>query len=389
MTDAKGLCLEGGGKMKLYRMELYKLCHRKMVIVGEFFILTVLCLFCVMKVSEERSYVDGVLYEGYEAVQKNRQITEEYKGVLTDEKVEKIIERYGFPHEVVRNCGGFRDSNYLNAFVTDFLADGFMRGWNEGEYQISTRTYPIEETELGAAGELTGKEIVFAYTNGWAVFKDILNGGMMLSAILVLFIVSVLFAGEKQAKMVPLLFTTKEGRRKDIVIKILAAFTVTACIWLAVVALDLALCAYIYGLDGLDSLVGVTKMTGYMMARDWSVTIWTVRKFLTVVVFRSFVGIMMLCAATVYISAGCRASFHAVSLAGIAWGLPVLLWFLVPNSGFRLIKILIYASPLYHMMCDSIFDVGTFWQMLAWTAVILSVICVCRGCLKYGRQQDL
>ena len=61
--------------MKLYRMELYKLCHRKIVIAGTFFLIVILLLFYSMRVSEESAYVDGVLYEGREAVRINRQIT--------------------------------------------------------------------------------------------------------------------------------------------------------------------------------------------------------------------------------------------------------------------------------------------------------------------------
>lgn len=374
--------------MKLYRMELYKLCHRKIVIAGTFFLIVILLLFYSMRVSEESAYVDGVLYEGREAVRINRQITEEFKGVLTDEKVNAIIEKYGFPQEVVREYGGFRDSNYLNAFVTDYLADGFMRGWEEGEYQISTRTYPIAETELGAAKELTGQEIVLEYANGWSTFTDMLNGGAILASVLILLTVSVLFAGEKQAKMVPLLFTTKDGRKKDIYAKIAAAFTATVCIWFLVVVLDLVLCGYLYGLDGLESLVGVTKIIGYLTARSWSASIWTVGHFLSVVLLRSFVGVLMLCAATICISAGCNSSFHAVSIAAIFWGMPILLWFLLPSGFvFQLVRFLIYASPLYHVMCSSIFDISVVWPVLVWISIICSAVCVVRAYLKYRRQR--
>lgn len=375
-------------KMKLYRMELYKLCHRKIVYAGTIFLTVVLLLFYSMKISEEWAYVDGVLYEGFEAIQKNREITEEFKGLLTDEKVDAIVEKYGFPQEVERNYGGFRDGNYLSAFVTDFLTDGYMRGWGEGEYQISTRTYPIAETELGAAKELTGQEIILEYSNGWSVFEELLNGGTILSSILIILIVSVLFAGERQAKMVPLLFTTKEGRQKDIRIKIAAAFTAAITIWLAVTALDLILCGYVYGYDGLDNLVGTTKIIGSIVAQGWSVSIWTVRHYIAVIIFRSFVGIMTLCATTIYISAGCRTSFHAVSIAAIVWGMPLLLWFLLPNGFvFSLVRVLIYATPLYHSMCNSIFDISTIWVILAEIAAVWSVFCVFRGYLKYRRQQ--
>ena len=376
--------------MKLYRMELYKLCHRRIVIVGTFCVIGILLFFFVLKVSDEWAYVDGVTYHGYQAVQVNRQITEEFKGVLTDEKVNAIVEKYGFPQKVVWDYGGFRDSNFLNNFVVEYLADGFMRGWEEGEYQISTMTYPIADTELGAAGELTGREIILAYTNGWGVFIDMTQVGMVLACILILFSVSVLFAGERQKKMLPLLFTTKEGRKKDICMKIAAAFTVTVCIWLIVILMGFIACRLVYGYDGVDSFVGATNISFSIMAQSWSVSIWTVKHFLIVVVLRSFIGVMLLCAVTIYISAGCRSSFHAVSIAAVSYGLPVLLWFIMPIGFiFSLVRVLIYASTFYQCMCSSIYDVGRIWHILAAVAIVISIICVIAACWKYKRQQDI
>lgn len=374
--------------MKLYKLELYKLCHRKIVIIGTFCVIGILLFYFAMKVSEESAYADGVTYHGYQAVQVNRRITEEFRGVLTDEKVDAIVAKYGFPQEVVRDYGGFRDSNFLNGFVVEYLADGFMRGWNEGEYQISTMTYPIADTELGAAGKLTGQEIMLAYTDGWGVFSDVMQIGMVLACILILFSVSVLFAGERQKKMLPLLFTTKEGRKKDIYMKIAAAFTVTAGIWLMVILLDFIVCGLVYGYDGIDSFVGVTNISFFITAQSWSVSIWTVKRFLMVVLFRSFIGVMLLCAVTIYISAGCRSSFHAVSAAAVSYGLPLLLWFIMPvGSVFSLIRVLIYASAFYQCMCTSIYDVGKVWHILAAIAAVFSVICVIAAYWKYKRQQ--
>lgn len=374
--------------MKLYKMELYKLIHRKIVIVGAFCIIGILLFFFMIKVADESAYVDGVTYTGYQAVRVNRQITEEFKGVLTDEKVDAIVGKYGFPQEVVRDYGGFRDSNFLNDFVTEYLADGFMRGWEEGEYQVSTMTYPIAETELGTVGELTGKEILLEYTNGWGVFIDVLEVGMVLACILILFSVSTLFAGERQKKMLPLLFTTKEGKKKDIYVKIAAAFTVTICIWLAVVLLDVILCGLVYGYDGLDSFVGITNIAFFITAQSWSVSIWTVGHFLMVTLLRSLIGVVTLCAVTIFISSGCRSSFHAVSIAAVIYGLPVLLWFIMPIGFiFSLIRLLIYASSFYQCMCNSIFDVSGIWHILAIIAVAFSVICVFAAYRKYKRQQ--
>lgn len=188
--------------------------------------------------------------------------------------------------------------------------------------------------------------------------------------------------------MLPLLFTTKEGRKKDIYIKIAAAFTVTICIWLVVVLMNLAVCGLVYGYDGLDSFVGITNIIFFIVAQSWSVSIWTMEHFLAVVLFRSFIGVMLLCAVTVYISADCRNSFHAVSIAAMIYGLPVLLWFILPVGFiFSLIRVLIYASAFYHCMSNSIFDVGRIWPILAGMAAAFSMVCVLAACRKYKRQQ--
>ena len=67
--------------MRLYRVELYKLTSRKIFIVGAICVITIMLFFFAADVAEERSYVDGITYTGYRAVQVNRQITEEFNGI--------------------------------------------------------------------------------------------------------------------------------------------------------------------------------------------------------------------------------------------------------------------------------------------------------------------
>ena len=100
---------------------------------------------------------------------------------------------------------------------------------------------------------------------------------------------------------------------------------------------------------------------------------------------RSFIGVMLLCAVTIYISAGCRSSFHAVSIAAVSYGLPVLLWFIMPIGFiFSLVRVLIYASTFYQCMCSSIYDVGRIWHILAAVAIVISIICVIAACWQHN-----
>lgn len=117
--------------MKLYRMELYKLCFRKFFIVLSAVIAGIVILMFGIQVMDEEATVDGITYTGYEAVQVNRRITEEFKGVLTDEKIQQIVEKYGFPQKVEEGWGYFRDANFLNEFVMNYQTDAYIYDWND------------------------------------------------------------------------------------------------------------------------------------------------------------------------------------------------------------------------------------------------------------------
>lgn len=383
-------------RMRLYRMELYKLCYRKIFIVGAACVTGILLLFFWMKMSEEWAYVDGVVYEGYQAVKVNRKITKEFEGILTDEKVDAIIEKYGFPEEVRENYWGFYDSNFLNGFVVDYLSDGYLYDWDN--YKAATQTYPIAETELGKAAELTGRKIVLEYSNGWFTFLEVLEIGMILGSILLIFGISTIFAREQQTKMLQLLFTSCEGRKKDIYVKIAAAFTVAVGIWLAIVILDFLLCGVVFGLDGQNCFIGATKIMRNIRAVKGLPDLMTVKYFIVVTLLRSLVGILLLCSTTICISACCRSSFHAVAGSAICWGMPLLIWiflsFMGRNILFRIIRslilLMVYSSSLYLSMYEAFYDLyrsrWVCWLPLP-IAVMVSIVCTIAAYRKYRGQQ--
>lgn len=379
--------------MQLYKMELYKLCHRKLFIIGAICVIGILMLFFCIKVSGETAYVDGITYEGYRAVQVNRQITEEFKGILTDEKVEEIVEKYGFPQVVEDRYHGFSDTNFLNDFVMEYFSDGYFDG--RDNYKIASCVYPIEDTELGEVKRITGKEIILEYNNGWFIFMDVLQIGLLLGSILVLFSVSITFSGECHSKMLQLLFTTKEGRKKDIYIKIAAAFTVTGMIWAVVVILDLLLCGVVFGFDGLDCFVGATKIM-FLWVRDGSPSILSVGYFTVISLLRGFVGMMLLCAVVLYISACFRSSFYAITVSSVYFASPILIWALVVSAGayslfiralLSIIRILQYMSPFYMIMPSSVVDVYRIWRVLCVISAVSCVPCIVRAYRRYKRRQ--
>ncbi|MDE5934026.1 MAG: ABC transporter permease [Lachnospiraceae bacterium] len=366
--------------MKLYKMELYKLCCRKLFIVGTAAVTAIVLLTFWIQVTDERATIDGVTYTGYPAVQVNRQITEEFKGVLTDEKAAQIIEKYGFPEKVEEGWYYFRDANFLNDFVMTYLTDAYINDMND--YRVASFLYPIAESDLGMVMEVTGKEIILEYYKGWTSFNIVLYVGMLLGSILVIFTVSPLFASESQSKMLPLLFTTKEGKEKNITTKTGAAFTVSLIIWFGIFLIDLLLCGIVYGLDGLDCYNGMVTF-GYLS--PWPKNMIPMPAYLFMVLILSFFGILSLCAITMCISALCKSSFHAVTMTAVCWGAPVLIAMF--TNGFRGIGILLTAAPVFMVIGETIDFIYDIWLMPIGIAAFVSVFCVFRAYRKYRGQQ--
>lgn len=365
--------------MRLYKMELYKLCHRKIFIIGALCVIGFVLFAFGVQVIDEEATVDGIRYTGYRAVQVNRRITEEFKGILTDEKVERIVEKYGFPHTLESGWGYFRDANFLNQFVMDYLSDGYIIDLDE--YRVAAVTYPIADSDLGEVIELSGKDIVLEYYHGWNAFLEVLSIGMIIGSILILISLSVIFAGEGQAKMLSLLFTAKEGRKRDISAKIAAAFTVSLGIWTVIFFTDLILCGVVYGYDGLNCYNGM--VVSYLF--PWGERMIPMYYYIIMAITLSFFGVLFLCAITICISAYCKSSFQAVTIAALCWGMPVLAAMFA--GGFYGIAKFLSAAPVFMVIYRTIDDIYYIWLMPVGIAVILSLCCTINAYRKYKRQQ--
>ena len=368
--------------MRLYRAELYKLCHKKAFLIGSVITALILLVYFLLMISDQMTTVNGVTYHGYDAVRMDRQITEAYRGELTDEKVRGIVEEYGLPSGVKESYGWWQDANYLNRFVTDYLSDGYIRGWDD--YQIPAKVYAIADTKLGEVQEAREEAIPLAYAVGWNVLFKTLEISMIPASILVIMGVSVVFAQESQEGMLPLLFTAQEGKEKDARMKIAAAFTLTIIVYCIVVLSTLILCGSVFGLDGADCPL-------YMAAPDY---VWLntksassympVQTFMWIVIGFDFLAMMLLCAINLCVSAHCRSNFSAVTIVAALWGAPLLGGMLLGGLGYFIAT----CMPLYMVMVGTVYE-SMQWGRTAsniWLGLVVSVVCVSKGYQSYKRQ---
>ena len=385
--------------MQLYKMELYKIFHRKIFWIGILAILGLMFVyFWFAEVGDERCIIDGRSYSGYEAVQMNKKITEEYAGTVTDEKINQIVDKYGLPSELNENMPGWKDGNYLNDFVTRFFTNG---SWENGVKP--TERYRLKDTDLWKSYKEYNENIdsksekndkkqmkneilstwklkpTLEYTTGWKVFGELLQFGLILGSIMIICVISGVFAEESQKRMLPLIFTTVEGKRKDTSAKVLASFTITVLLYAGITGSAWGLCKIVYDLKGEYNLTGVV-ISGSMWKTVDKVPFFS---YLSVLLILGMLAFLSLNAITLCISAYQDSMFGAVVVTAICWAIPLLVRIFF--GGF--VWILVDSMPMFLIMQVNLNDIYSIWYVVAVIAVGMLAVSLTKGILHYKVKQ--
>lgn len=386
-------------RIQLYKMELYKIFHRKIFWIGILAILGLMFVyFWFAEVGDERCVIDGRSYSGYEAVQMNKKITEEYAGTVTDEKINQIVDKYGLPSELNENMSGWKNGNYLNDFVTRFFTNG---SWENGVKP--TERYRLKDTDLWKAYKEYNENIdsksekndkkqmkneilsmwklkpTLKYTTGWKVFGELLQFGLILGSIMILCVISGIFAEESQTKMLPVIFTTVEGKRKDTSAKVLASFTITVLLYAGITGSAWGLCKIVYDLKGGYNLTGVV-ISGSMWKTVDKVPFFS---YLSVLLILGMLAFLSLNAITLCISAYQDSMFGAVVVTAICWAIPLLVRIFF--GGF--VWILVDSMPMFLIMQVNLNDIYSIWYVVAVIAVGMLAVSLTKGILHYKVKQ--
>ena len=386
-------------RMQLYKMELYKIFHRKIFWIGILAILGLMFVyFWFAEVGDERCVIDGRSHSGYEAVQMNKKITEEYAGTVTDEKINQIVNKYGLPSELNESIPGWKDGNYLNDFVTRFFTNG---SWENGVKP--TVRYRLKDTDLWKAYKEYNENIdsksekndkkqmkteilsmwkfkpTLEYTTGWKVFGELLQFGLILGSIMIICVISGIFAEESQTKMLPLIFTTVEGKRKDTSAKVLASFTITVLLYAGITGSAWGLCKIVYDLKGGYNLTGVV-ISGSMWKTVDKVPFFS---YLSVLLILGMLAFLSLNAITLCISAYQDSMFGAVVATAICWAIPLLVRIFFGG----LVWILVDSMPMFLIMQVNLNDIYSIWYVIAVIAVGVLAVSLTKGILHYKVKQ--
>ena len=145
--------------------------------------------------------------------------------------------------------------------------------------------------------------------------------------------------------MAALLFTSRDGREKDIAMKTAAAFALAALVYGIIVSAAFLAVGVVYGFDGAKCMSGMVTAQNAVNP-FFSVSMEPVSRFVSLVLALDLLAFFVLCAVILCVSAHSVQSFHAVIMSGIFWIAPLLIRMLFGGPGYLLAA----GTPLFLIM---------------------------------------
>ncbi len=365
--------------MNIFCYESGKIWTKKIVLFGLLLMLAWLIFYFYVTSKDYTCVVDGVVYRGMDAARMDREITKQFEGQLTEETAQAIVDQYGFSvYEMNDDKGYYRDGNFCNHWVTDHLTP-----------YTETYDYTADELELYSGDQIdqlkeyTENQLYFAYCEGWRQMMMTLDMVLILINFVIIIAVANVFTEEYALKTAPILLTTRHGKKKDIIMKILAALAFSVALYIIVCGATILSYSVFFGTDGLNAS---GALIGYMKPDMMGLFGNSIGASVGEILLLGLISVIMSTCITLAVSAICKQPFTSI-LCGLG----------------MLILPYIYVAYIHPMLP---LNIVTAWieRLARWFPIFLPVrilgsvffsalgfalfICLLAGCLGYRRYKN-
>lgn len=282
---------------------------------------------------------------GKSAVAIDKAIAAKYEGILTDEKVQKIMTEFKPTYDLQGMNAKYLYLNALQSATFSRFSD--MDGnWNG----------------LSVSDVFGDEEIKIGYINGWLnTSQNMVKVFIVLSLINILLIAPV-FSGEYSG-VDNIILTSRYGKTKCATAKVIASLLASIFITLFVSAFNLIFAFAVYGKEGLDCSILFAPLgfvEGYI---PFNITCGTLLKYQILLAFSSAISVTGI---TLLLSAICKSQMIAFVLSAAVHLMPGMLPISETNALYRVIVLM----PFYHSQFSSIMSVeqmqnGTLYAIWA------------------------
>ena len=318
---------------KLIYFELRKIFSKRLSMVTLIGILLFSALLSFSTYQNKYAF-DGVSAEGSgkTAVEIDKEIAAKYEGILTDEKVQQMMNDFAPTHDLhgLNAMYLYQNATQSAAFSRFSVKEGNCNG-------------------LSVSDVFGNEEIKIGYVDGWLSTSKNMVRVFIVLALAVIIMLAPIFSGEYEG-VDNIILTSKYGKTKCATAKVAAGILTAILTTALVAAFNLLLALIFYGTEGLDCSILFAPSDYAEGFIPFNITCGTLLKYQILLAFTCTLSVTGI---TLLISAISKNQIVAFVASMAIFLFPVLLPITEANPLFRLIGLL----PLHHVQAVSLLSV--------------------------------
>lgn len=317
----------------LLKFEFRKIFAKPVVIIS--IILVLLLSFLLSFSTLQNMYAsDGKTTEGSGkiAIEIDKQISEKYAGILTDEKVQQMMAE-------------FKPNFDLHGMNVQYLYINAMQSAVFSRFSDTNGNW----NGLSVSDVFGNEEIKIGYMAGWLYTSQNMAKVLIALSFVIIFMIAPIYSGE-YGGVDAIILTSRYGKTKCATAKIAAGFFSSIIVVSVLLAFHLVFAFIVYGTEGLDCSILFAHqnfVNGYI---PFNITCGTVIKYQILLAFLSAFAITGI---TLIFSALCKNQMIAFVASAAIYIIPILL----PVSETSPFYKSIVLTPLYYSQYISILSV--------------------------------
>lgn len=379
----------------LAKLEIYKLVRKRSFWLG---LLIVIAFFAETYLSWMNSTgavlaEDGTLLKGLAAVRQDKEISEAYQGIMTDDVVEQILrnERYNEAQiEEVRILYNSEKSTGVSA-VNRLVGYYFLRkDITEGEV-YDTWGYRYGEEELYKIEDVfpeSALPLYYEYSVPWGgTLESIISCIFLLNVFLIIGI-SPIFSEERTQNMNQLLFTSRFGRRKCFWAKAGAAYVLSSALAFGVILLMLLITFSIYGTTGLACSI---QLVDPFLYQDYQF-VRTLGEVIVDAVILSVAGIWFTVSLILLVSVLAKNALNTVIISFVLFVVPMIVRIFPLADQIKLVAPINRMTDFSGVLCLPDMQIGEigipYSYVISGILLLISVALTAGTAVIYEKQSD-
>lgn len=322
--------------INLTQFEMIKIIKNRTIISA--LVISVFILFGVFFIgyhySQENMAAKNNLQNGYTA-KLDKTIKEKYTGDLTDDKIELIISDYIdlFQNNLKKEkySGPFYPFYYdiVSTFISKNNPDIYLTMFDKEKVgdRLSVSEIGIKSLDENTF-KIFDKPLQLGNYVPWTELYRVTGNLYILISILVVLICSIVFSDDTLKNMNQILFTTKYGRNKSIISKLLAGIVTSTCLFLLIHVINIIVFSCMHDISGWKASI---QANFAMKLYDFPVTWNHLQVYLWFIILQ-YIGILFIVALSLFISSLVQTPLSAFATATGLYFLPAFLIKLIERN---------------------------------------------------------